>query len=45
MKISSIGDYKFSVVDLETTGFSSVKHEIVEICIVQCYSVKWGEGW
>lgn len=35
MKISSIGDYKFAVVDLETTGLSSVKHEIVEICIVQ----------
>ncbi len=37
MKINSIGNYKFSVVDLETTGFSTVKHEIVEICIVQLY--------
>ena len=37
MKISSIEDYKFSVVDLETTGFSPAKHEIVEICVVQLY--------
>jgi len=37
MKIGSIQDYKFSVVDLETTGFSPAKHEIVEICVVQLY--------